>query len=180
MLFSSSCSKDGDVGHLKEGIQEFKVREFCNIRKHAWSRGLLNWWNWITSLLLQKVIWNLMWMEVGTARGNLGLAGISGVLRNDKWEVTFMFSNNVGVKDSNEEMWATLEALLHSCSLLNRQIVECDSSNATCGMISKENHKQKFYFHFQDNKMSSSVQVNFQYVGRLANSSGKAKGRIGL
>lgn len=120
MLFSSSCSKDGEVGHLKEGIQELKVRELCNIRKHAWSRGLLNWWNWITSLLLQKVIWNLMWMGVGTTRGNLGLASISGVLRNDKWEVTFMFSKHVGVKDSNEEMWATLEALLHSCSLLDR------------------------------------------------------------
>ena len=45
-----------------------------------------------------------MWMGVGTARGNLDLASISGVLRNDKWEVMFMFSKHVGVKDSNEEM----------------------------------------------------------------------------
>ena len=48
----------------------------------------------------------------GAAKGKPGPAGIGGVLRNDKGEVLFMFSKNVGIKESNEaEVLAILEAL---------------------------------------------------------------------
>lgn len=48
----------------------------------------------------------------GDSQGKPGLAGIGGVLRNQKREVLFMYSKYIGIKDSNEaEVWAILEAL---------------------------------------------------------------------
>eukprot|EP00268_Persea_americana_P018287 TRINITY_DN19084_c1_g1_i1.p1 TRINITY_DN19084_c1_g1~~TRINITY_DN19084_c1_g1_i1.p1 ORF type:complete len:125 (+),score=13.77 TRINITY_DN19084_c1_g1_i1:826-1200(+) len=48
----------------------------------------------------------------GASRGNLGHAGIGGVLRNCKGKVLFMFYKNVGVYDLNEaKILAILEGL---------------------------------------------------------------------
>ena len=48
----------------------------------------------------------------GATRDKPGLAGIGGVLRNDKDEVLLLFSKSVGIRDSNEvEVLAILEAL---------------------------------------------------------------------
>lgn len=38
----------------------------------------------------------------GTTRGKLGPTGIGGALSKDQWEIIFMFSKGVGVKNSYE------------------------------------------------------------------------------
>lgn len=64
----------------------------------------------------------------GAARGKQVLAGIGGVLHNDKGEILFWFSKGVGIKDSNEtKVSAILEALrIFSCSIQGRLIVKSD------------------------------------------------------
>lgn len=48
----------------------------------------------------------------GVTRGKLGPSGIGGVLLNCRGEVIYIFSRNVGIKDSNEaEVLPILEAL---------------------------------------------------------------------
>ena len=68
----------------------------------------------------------------GAARGKPGPANIGGILRNYKGDVLFMFSNYIGIKDSNEvAVLAILEAL-RICVLNNFHsiVVESDSLNA--------------------------------------------------
>ena len=68
----------------------------------------------------------------GPTRGKPGPAGIGGVFRNCNGDVLFMFSEYVGVRNSNEaEVLAILESLW--CFLRYYQgnvIVKSDSSNA--------------------------------------------------
>lgn len=68
-----------------------------------------------------------------TTRSKPGLPGIGGVLCNDMGEILCIFSQGVGVKDSNEaEVMAILEALrIFSCSFLASLMVK-----VTHGMLS--------------------------------------------
>lgn len=68
----------------------------------------------------------------GTNQGKPGLVGIWGVLRNHKGEVLYIFSKNVGIKDTNEAgILAILEALYNfTFSFQSHLIVESNSSNA--------------------------------------------------
>lgn len=65
-------------------------------------------------------------------RGKPGPTGIGGVLRNNKGEVLFRLSKNVGVCDSNEaEVLTIMEALKFLSRNFNGSlIVETDSSKA--------------------------------------------------
>ena len=82
---------------------------------------ILNNWGYCLRLIPRKakkrVVWcppyGIMKFNVdGAANGKPGTAGVTSVLRNHKGDVLFMFSNNVGKKDSNEaEVLAMLEAL---------------------------------------------------------------------
>ena len=68
----------------------------------------------------------------GAARGQPGLVGVGGVLRNHKGKVLFIFSKHVGIKVSKEvEVLAILEALrIYSSHSYQNILVERESSNA--------------------------------------------------
>ena len=104
------------------------------------------------------VIWSPRLDEVlnfnvdGATRGKLGPAGIRGVLRNNKGEVIFLFTRNVGMKESNEaEVLAILQALqIFSSSFQGRLIVESDSSNAISWVTSQSVRSWQFHFLFME------------------------------
>lgn len=77
-----------------------------------------------------------------------GPTGIGGVLRNDKGVVLCLFSNGVGIGDSNEaEVLAILEApRIFSRSL--RLIVLSDSYNAISWVNSSASKPWKLHFHY--------------------------------
>ena len=90
----------------------------------------------------RKVFWHspptgtLKFNVDGVAKGNVGLAGIGGVIRNHKGEVKYIFSKHVGIKDSNEaKVLAILEApRIYRSSYNQALIVESDSANAITWM----------------------------------------------
>lgn len=65
------------------------------------------------------------------ARGKPGIVRIDGVLRNDKGDISFMFSKDVSIRDSNKaEVFAILEVMpIFSASFQGSLIVENHSSN---------------------------------------------------
>ena len=107
----------------------------------------------------------------GAAKGKLGPADIGGVLRNGKGEVLFMFSKNVGIKESNEaKVLAILEALrIFSFTLKENLIVESDSSNAIRWVSKVERGPWRFQYYLNEIKaLSSSIKVSFSHICRSA------------
>lgn len=68
----------------------------------------------------------------GVAKGIAGLAGIGGVLCNNKREVLMLFTECIGAKEPNKaEVMATLEALrMFVFYYQDKLVVDSDSSNA--------------------------------------------------
>ena len=110
----------------------------------------------------------------GTARGKRGqqVFGEWGVLCNDKGVILCVFSESVGVRDSNEaEVLAILEALrIFSRSLQGRLIVGSDSSNGISWVMNSTVKPWKFQFFLNEIKeFASSHSVVFSHVIRTAN-----------
>ena len=118
----------------------------------------------------------------GAARGKLGLAGIGGVLLNDKGEVLLMFPKSVGIRDSNEvEVLAILEAFqIFLASFHGPLVVESDSTNVVGWLLKPDSRPWKFQFHFNTlKKISASLVVSFAHVIRRANSMADALAKQG-
>lgn len=107
-----------------------------------------------------------------------GPAGIGGVLRNHKGKILYMFSKNVGGKDSNEaEILAILEAFcIYGRSFQFNLIVESDSFNVV-SWARTFGGPWKLQFYFNEIKgLSTGCRTSFQHVSRtngLANSLAK-------
>lgn len=107
----------------------------------------------------------------GAASSKLGPAGIGGVLRNHKGELLYMFSKNVGIKDSNEaEILAILEALrIYHRPFQYPLVVESDSMNAVYWARSfKGPWKMQFYLNEIKVLMTGNC-IFFQHVSRSTN-----------
>ena len=84
----------------------------------------------------------------------------------------FMFSKNVGIKESNEaEVLAILEALMISSTFKKSLIVKSDSSNAIRWVSKVERGPWRFQYYLNDiMALSSSIKVLFSHICRSANS----------
>ncbi|KAK3223168.1 hypothetical protein Dsin_010193 [Dipteronia sinensis] len=65
----------------------------------------------------------------GSARGSLGITGIGGVLRNSNGKVLCIFSEWIGIQDSNT---AEILAIHKACSLCVSNIAYCDKKIVIC------------------------------------------------
>lgn len=104
------------------------------------------------------------------ACGKPGPASIGGVLRNHKREVLYMFSKNMGVKDSNEaEVLAILEAIRICCRSFHISlIIETEFFNAVSWAKDvKGPLKMQFYFN-EIKHISLESCVFSQHINRFA------------
>ena len=102
----------------------------------------------------------------GAAKGKPGPVGVGSVLRNYKGDVLYMFSKNVGNKDSNKaDVIAILEALKVFVQLFRvSSVVESDSANAIHWVSNLDGSPWKFHFLLSKIKaLSSSGAVSFSF-----------------
>lgn len=129
-----------------------------------------------------KVKWNVD----GSSKGNLGPAGIRGILRDDKGIVKACFATSIGVRDSNEaEYMAIVFALEMSVQkewLKDMEIiVESDSKNALAWINKREECPWclRFYCNKLHNLLLVLKNVTFIHKNREANHCADALAKTG-
>ena len=118
----------------------------------------------------------------GAASSKPGPARIGGVLRNHIGELLYMFSKNVGIKDSYEaEILAILEALRnYHCPFQYPPVVESDSMNAVYWARSfRGPWKMQFYFNEIKTRMMGNS-ISFQHISRSTNGTAYSLAKQGV
>ncbi|XP_077232605.1 uncharacterized protein LOC143869951 [Tasmannia lanceolata] len=119
----------------------------------------------------------------GSSLGNPGDAGIGGLCRDSEGDVLWAFSGPIGVADSNEAEVRAVHCGIKSLdlSVLDKVIVEGDSSNIILWLLSAASPPWRFLSFFEElDDLVLLSSITFRHVRRSANSEADSLARSGV